>query len=121
MKFLSIQAPIDEEGFKNIEKNELTDLVYKSCYENYKLKSEIIAQSTFSVIENVYKSHSGHYKNIVIPFSDGVKTMNVVTNLEEAYEIKENIQFSIEKSITLSIIDDIWKEHLKNGRFKTIC
>ncbi|RPG52684.1 MAG: preprotein translocase subunit SecA [Flavobacteriales bacterium TMED84] len=114
MKFLSIQAPIDEESFKNIEKIELTDLVYKSCYQNYKLKSEIIAQSTFPVIENVFRSHSGHYKNIVIPFSDGVKTMNVVTNLEEAYESKgKNIQFSIEKSITLSIIDDIWKEHLR--------
>ena len=87
-------------GFKNIEKNELTNLVYKSCYENYKLKSEIIAQSTFPVIENVYKSHSGQYKNIVIPFSDGVKTMNVVTNLEEAYETKgKNIQFSIEKKL----------------------
>ena len=54
MKFLSIQAPINEEIFKNIEKNELTDLVYKSCYENYKLKSEIIA--SMNLLDDVVSS-----------------------------------------------------------------
>ena len=54
------------------------------------------------------------YENIVIPFTDGIKILQVVTNLKEAYEAKgNNIAESIEKSVTLAIIDDVWKEHLR--------
>ncbi|MDC0909469.1 SEC-C metal-binding domain-containing protein, partial [Flavobacteriales bacterium] len=63
---------------------------------------------------NVYENQSANYENIVIPFTDGLKTLQVVTNLKQAHESEGgNISESIEKSVTLAIIDDIWKEHLR--------
>ena len=68
----------------------------------------------FPVIKDVYEKQGATYENIVIPFTDGSKTLQVVTNLKMAYDSQcENIAKSIEKSVTLAIIDNIWKEHLR--------
>ena len=66
------------------------------------------------VIKNVYENHKDQYKRILVPFTDGVKTLNVATDLEAAYESqgKQLVQ-DFEKNITLAIIDDAWKTHLR--------
>ena len=88
--------------------------MFDKCYKSYLNKSESIAKHTFPVIKDVYENQSANYENIVIPFTDGLKTLQVVTNLKEAHDTEgENIPESIEKSVTLAIIDDIWKEHLR--------
>ena len=66
------------------------------------------------MIKNVFENESATYKNIVIPFTDGMKTLQVTSNLEEAVKSEgKNIPTSIEKSVTLAMIDDFWKEHLR--------
>ena len=65
-------------------------------------------------IKDVYKSHSGTYENIIIPFTDGRKTLQVTANLENSVETNgKNIPKAIEKGVTLAIIDEFWKEHLR--------
>ena len=114
IRLLAIQNPISEEQFKNDPIEEITEIVFKECYANYKRKSEFIAQKTYPVIKDVFENKSATYENIIIPFTDGIKTLQVVTNLKKANESKgENIAESIEKSVMLAIIDDIWKEHLR--------
>lgn len=114
MRLLAIENTMSESEFKNSAPNEITDKVFKNCYASYKNKSETIAKQTFPVIKDVYEKQSGTYENIVIPFTDGLKTLQVVTNLKKAHETKgENISEDIEKSVTLAIIDDVWKEHLR--------
>lgn len=82
--------------------------------QSYQNKSETIANQAFPVIKDIYKNQSANYENIVIPFTDGLKTLQVVTNLKEAHDSEgKNIPESIEKSVTLAIIDDTWKEHLR--------
>ena len=54
------------------------------------------------------------FKRIVVPFTDGVKSLNVVTDLEKAYETNgKQLITDFEKNITLAIIDDAWKTHLR--------
>jgi preprotein translocase subunit SecA len=66
------------------------------------------------VIKDVFDKQGATYENIVIPFTDGLKTLQVVTNLEDAVKSEgNNIPESIEKSVTLAIIDNIWKDHLR--------
>jgi preprotein translocase subunit SecA len=73
-----------------------------------------IAQSAFPVIKGVYEDSSKNYDNIVVPFTDGSKAMQVVTNLNEAYRSEgKTLIHSFEKNVTLSIIDEAWKEHLR--------
>ena len=114
IRLLATESPISEEEFKESSAEGITDKVYNSCYASYQKKSEGIATQAFPVIKDVYKNQSATYENIVIPFTDGMKTLQVVTNLKEAHDSEGgNIAESIEKSVTLAIIDDIWKEHLR--------
>jgi preprotein translocase subunit SecA len=114
IRLVATESPISEDEFKNLSADIITEKVFENCYKSYQNKSEIIAQQAFPVIKDVYKNQSATYENIVIPFTDGLKTLQVVTNLKEAYDTEgKNISESIEKSVTLAIIDDIWKEHLR--------
>lgn len=114
IRFLSIDTPINEDEFKQINAQNLTDKLYDLSTETYKLKNSVISQNTFPVIKDVYENQSATYENIVIPFTDGLKTLQVVTNLKEAYETEgDNIPLSIEKGVTLSIIDSAWKDNLR--------
>ena len=88
--------------------------MFKKCYENYNIKSNTIAKQAYPVIKDVFEKQGATYENIVIPFTDGMKTLQVVTNLKEAVDSQgKNIPESIEKSVTLAIIDNIWKDHLR--------
>jgi preprotein translocase subunit SecA len=114
LRTLTIESPVNKEEFLELEKNELAEITFEKCYSNYKLKTSSIAKQTFPVIKDVFEKQSATYKNIVIPFTDGLKTLQVVTNLKESFESQgANIAESIEKSVTLAIIDNIWKEHLR--------
>ena len=114
IRLLATESPVTEQEFKDNSVEILTEKVYENCYQSYKTKSSNIAKQAFPVIKDVYDNQSAAYENIVIPFTDGLKTLQVVTNLKEAYDSEgDNIAEAIEKSVTLAIIDDIWKEHLR--------
>tara|TARA_B100001741_G_C16353575_1_gene505217 strand:+ start:19 stop:669 length:651 start_codon:yes stop_codon:yes gene_type:complete len=73
-----------------------------------------IAQTAYPVIKGVYEDSNSNYENIVVPFTDGTKVMQVVTNLEEAYNTEgRSLINSFEKNVTLAIIDEAWKVHLR--------
>ena len=114
IRLLATESPINETEFADLSSQEIIEKVYESCYSSYQNKSTSIARQAYPVIKDVYENQSATYENIVIPFTDGLKTLQVVTNLKEAHESEGgNIAEAIEKSVTLAIIDDIWKEHLR--------
>ena len=114
IRILSIDSPFDEEAFKQKGQQEIIEQIYSLSLQNYKLKNEAIGHSTYPVIKDVFENQSAKYENIVIPFSDGMKTLQVVTNLKEAYDSKgDNIPLSIEKGVSLAIIDASWKDNLR--------
>jgi len=114
IRLLATESPINETEFADLSSQEIIEKVYESCYSSYQNKSTSIARQAYPVIKDVYENQSVTYENIVIPFTDGLKTLQVVTNLKEAHESEGgNIAEAIEKSVTLAIIDDIWKEHLR--------
>ena len=114
IRFLASDSPVSEQEFQDLNITEIVEKTYDSCYKNYQLKSESIAKKAFPIIKDVYENQSATFENIVIPFTDGMKTLQVVTNLKETVEQEGgNIGLAIEKSVTLAIIDDTWKEHLR--------
>ncbi|MBO7432753.1 MAG: preprotein translocase subunit SecA [Salinivirgaceae bacterium] len=111
---LSIETPFSEDTFHEESPVELADQLYKAAIEAYQRKSLQIQQRVWPVIKNVYETQGQTYTNIVIPITDGLKTYNIVTNLKNAYESEgKDLVTSIEKSISLSTIDDAWREHLR--------
>lgn len=114
IKYFSITSPISEAEFKNKSVKDITTIIYKAALEYYQNKVERNAQTAFPVIKNVYENQSNRFERIVVPFTDGIKTLKVVTNLKEAYESEgKKLVSDFEKNITLAIIDDAWKTHLR--------
>ncbi|AXG72751.1 preprotein translocase subunit SecA [Flavobacterium arcticum] len=114
IRYFSISSPVSESDFKKMSETELTGKVYKAVMEAYQAKNERDAHEAFPVIKNVYEDESSQYERIVVPFTDGVKTLNVVTNLEKAYQTGgKSLIADFEKNITLAIVDEAWKKHLR--------
>ena len=114
IRFFSMSSPISEAEFNKMSALEIAQNIYKTAFDHYKNKMERNAEIAFPVIENVYENQRDRYKRIVVPFTDGTKTLQVVTDLEKAYESKgKQLITDFEKNITLAIIDDAWKTHLR--------
>ncbi|MDR0981805.1 MAG: preprotein translocase subunit SecA [Culturomica sp.] len=114
LRQLSIDFEIDSDDFKKEKPEELTEAVYGQMREVYARKSENIAKQAYPVIKNVFENRGAMFKNIVVPFTDGQRMYNVVTNLEKAYRTQgEDLMRSYEKSMILAHIDEAWKEQLR--------
>ncbi len=114
IKYFSMTSPVSEEEFGKLSAQEITGKVYKAGYAHYKEKMERNAATALPVIKQVYEDNSNNFERIVVPFTDGVKSLNVVTNLKEAYDSEgKQLVTDFEKNISLAIIDDSWKTHLR--------
>jgi len=114
IRYFSVTAPITESEFNKLSEMEVTGKTYKAVLAHYEEKVIRNAEEAFPVIKNVYENNNGKYERIVVPFTDGIKSLNVVTNLEKAYATQgKSLVGDFEKNITLSIVDEAWKKHLR--------
>jgi len=114
IRLLSIDSPVTEEQFFEMPTDQLVELFYDSAMKHYGLKKESIAQSAFPVIKNVFETQGAQFQNIVVPFTDGIKTIQIICNLQKAYETNGVEVFkAFEKGAALAMIDNYWKEHLR--------
>ncbi|QNL21777.1 preprotein translocase subunit SecA [Hyphobacterium sp. CCMP332] len=111
---LSIDPSISEDELKKANLPELTEKLYDQAYSHYLEKNKQIAEKTFPVIKDVFDTKGATVENIVVPFTDGNKQIQVVSNLKQAVNTKnKDLVLSLEKFSTLAIIDQAWKEHLR--------
>ncbi|MGY3792896.1 preprotein translocase subunit SecA [Aquimarina sp. 433] len=114
IRYFSMSSPISANEFEKMDTQKIAGEVYKAAYEHYQDKMKRNAEAAYPVIKQVYEDPSSNYERILVPFTDGVKSLNVATNLEKAYESEgKQLITDFEKNITLAIIDDAWKTHLR--------
>lgn len=114
IRYFSMSSPISEAEFGKLSAQEITSKIYRTAFDHYREKMTRNADLAFPVIKNVYETQRDKFKRIVVPFTDGIKTLNVVTDLEKAYQTHgKQLITDFEKNITLAIIDDAWKTHLR--------
>ena len=110
----SITSPILEEVFQETAENEIINRLYDQLSEHYSNKINANAALAFPVIKEVYEQPGNTFERIVVPFTDGIKTLKVVTDLQKAYETKgKYLVQDFERNITLALIDEAWKTHLR--------
>ena len=113
LKEFAADSPFTESEFTSSDNTELTENLYNYIYKRYRNKCEQIAMKTYPIIRNVFENDT-RYENIAIPVTDGIKTMQAVANLRKAYEDQgKEVILSIEKGIVLGMIDNAWKDHLR--------
>ncbi len=114
IRYFSITSPVTEGEFEKIAEQELTGKIYKAALQYYTEKTERSAREAFPIIKNVFEDQGNKFERIVVPFTDGVKTLQVVTDLSKAYQTEgRQLLADFEKNITLAIVDEAWKKHLR--------
>jgi len=114
----AIEPPFSEKEFLEKEMDVLVEQIYNDAKERYKRKSLYIKEKAFPVIKKIYESKGDSIENIVIPFTDGKKSMRIISNLDTVYNTEglEALK-ALERNVTLGFIDNEWKEHLREMDF----
>ena len=114
IRFFSISTDLNSDDFESMETNQIINKVYKLTLEHYLNKIESNAKLAYPVIKHVYENQKDRFKRIVVPFTDGIKTLQVITDLEKAYSSDgQQLVTDFEKNISLAILDNSWKNHLR--------
>ena len=114
MQTFAIEVPFDEETFNRGRKEELSEQLAEAALDSFKRRMDKLTQVADPVIQQVYETKGQMYENILIPITDGKKVYNIAVNLKAAAEThcKEVVK-EFEKRMLLYVIDDEWKEHLR--------
>ena len=111
---LSIEPGFTEEGYLALSANELTDKLLDEILKSYNARMESVILQAYPILKNVYETKGSRYENILVPISDGKKIFQISVNLKKAYETKgAELAKVIAKTVTLVVIDEYWKEHLR--------
>ena len=114
-ELFGILPAVDEGEFKKIPLHELSKLTFESALKSYSSRNSQVAFQALPVLENVIQEQGKDVETILVPFTDGKKGLQVPTNLKESVSSKgESLIRDLEKSVVLSMIDESWKDHLRN-------
>jgi preprotein translocase subunit SecA len=114
MSVFAIELPFNETEFRSMKLDDAVDAIFESALASFKRKMDKLASVAYPVIKQVLENHGDTYENILIPLTDGKRMYNIPVNLKKANETegKEVIK-AFEKAVLLLVIDDEWKEHLR--------
>jgi len=114
IKYFGIESPFSEQEFKSGKEDDLTQNLFEAGEQHYRKKSAEIAEMVFPVVRDVYTNPNNNFENIVTPFTDGIRGIQVMANLKKSFETNGRELVSVfEKTVILAMIDDSWKEHLR--------
>jgi preprotein translocase subunit SecA len=114
LRNFGIEGAFSEQQFLNGKEEELTQQLFDAAQKHYTEKIQHVAEDAFPVVKDVFTNPNNNFENIVTPFTDGIRGVQVITNLKKAYETRgRELVLGFEKAVVLAMIDDSWKEHLR--------
>ncbi len=114
IRILSIELPVTKEEFAAKKPDDTIEKTFAEAQRFYKHKSQVLIERTLPFITEVNTNQGATIQNIVIPFSDGIRSIQVIANLKKSIESQgREVVASFEKLIIAALIDDAWKEHLR--------
>ena len=114
IKIFAMECPFTEEEFINTPHDILEERTFQMAMGTFKRKTDRLQEVTYPTIKEVYETQGDRYERIVVPITDGKRIVNIVCDLKEAYETEaKSVIKQFEKNIMLHIIDDCWKENLR--------
>jgi preprotein translocase subunit SecA len=109
-----IDTKIEQDEYLKGDINQLSEKLYQEAIQNYEHKLDDLRKQAMPVFSNIRATQGSHVENVVVPFTDGKKRINVVTNLQKTLNSEgRELMNAVERQITLAIIDEAWKEHLR--------
>jgi preprotein translocase subunit SecA len=115
LRAIGVDPELDPAFFKSAPANTVLATYQKQVFDLYNWKSQQVSTKLLPIIQDVYARESHRYKRIVVPYTDGLLGLNISADMEEAIRTNgKSIMHDVEKVATLALIDDAWKEHLRN-------
>ena len=110
-----LQSSITKEEFHKVDPNQLSDRLYNEATTAYQRKMEDLQRHAVPVFKNIRQQQGNHIENVIVPFTDGRKGVQVLANMQKTLDSEgRELSNALERTITLVIIDDAWKEHLRS-------
>ncbi len=110
-----MDTAITAEELEKTETNALVEKLYIEALQHYQLKCKAVTEQTMPIIQNIRKEQGNHIENVAVPFTDGKKGIQAIANLDKYLETDgKELMNALERNITLALIDDAWKEHLRS-------
>src|SRR5574344_6070 len=114
LKVLAMEVPFTEQEFSNESHNDLAEKAFQMAMASFKRKTDRIQTVAFPIIKEVFEKQGNMYERIMVPVTDGKRVYNIPCDLKEAYDSEcKSVVKQFEKVILLHIIDDCWKENLR--------
>ena len=114
LKIFAMECPFSEEEFVNSPTTDLEERAFQFAMGNFKRKADRIQSTAYPTIKEVYETQGDRFEKILVPITDGKRMLQIPCDLKEAYETEgKSIVKQFEKTIILHIIDDCWKENLR--------
>jgi preprotein translocase subunit SecA len=114
IRSISIAPNFDKDSFEKMSSEQISDHLYENLKKEYNRRSELLVKQAWPVIKNIYERQANVYENIAVPIIEGNKVLQVIVNLKKTYETEgREIAKGVSKTITLLMIDEYWKEHLR--------
>ena len=111
---LGIEPPITAEEYAVLKAADKTRKLYEGAEAHYQAKNKTIAEGALPILKSIVAERGAHITEIMVPFTDGIKQMGVVVNLQKSIETEgRTLIEEMEKAIVLALIDQEWKEHLR--------
>ena len=112
---IGIEAPVSENDFLSVDTDDLVYQCYSKSEQHYRSKIEDLSRRAHPVIQRVYDDESNDFKSILVPFSDGLKTIQVSADIDESVATEGvSVMKALEQQVVLAVIDLHWKEHLRS-------
>ena len=109
-----IETSITADEFNKLSEVDLAEKLYSESINKYQRKKGDIAINALPVFKNIRQQQGTHIENVIVPFSDGRKSMQVLANMDKVLNSEgAELANALERGITLGFIDDAWKEHLR--------
>ena len=114
IRLFAMEVPFTEEQFLSGNRNELAENAFQAALAAFNRKTDRICEVAMPIIKQVFENQGAMYERIMVPITDGRRMYNIACNLQEAYETEcKSVVKEFEKQILLHIIDDAWKENLR--------
>ncbi|MEO0553505.1 MAG: preprotein translocase subunit SecA [Bacteroidota bacterium] len=111
---LGVDFEINKSEFENIDQQVLVEKLYDEAFAHYKRKNQDIAQQSLPIFKDIEANRGATIENILVPFTDGKRQIGVAANLKKCLSTEnQELVLAMEKMLTLAIIDQLWKEHLR--------
>jgi preprotein translocase subunit SecA len=114
IRTFGVESPLDEKELSEGKGEDAVETLYKTIETSNKQKSENIVKEAYPIVKNVHENSGNRFENIMLPISDGKKTLNILANIQKVLKSNgKEITTAIQKGLSLAVIDDAWKEHLR--------